>query len=71
MRKRLSAFLLVPRRGLEPPSLAAYAPQAYAYTNSATWAGVRHAQFRFAHYSETVRYLQTKPQPSLPLQELL
>ncbi len=29
---------LVPREGLEPSSLAAYAPEAYAYTNSATWA---------------------------------
>ena len=28
----------MPWRGLEPPSLAAYAPQAYAYTNSATTA---------------------------------
>lgn len=28
----------VPRRGLEPLSLAAYAPQAYLYTNSNTWA---------------------------------
>ncbi len=27
---------MVGERGLEPPSLAAYAPQAYAYTNSAT-----------------------------------
>ena len=26
----------VGRRGLEPPTLAGYAPQAYAYTNSAT-----------------------------------
>ena len=30
---------LVPRRGLEPLSLAAYAPQAYLYTNSNIWAG--------------------------------
>ena len=30
---------MVPRRGLEPPSLAALAPKASAYTNSATWAG--------------------------------
>lgn len=29
---------LVPRRGLEPLSLAAYAPQTYVYTNSTTWA---------------------------------
>lgn len=33
---QLSPF--VPRRGLEPLSLAAYAPQAYLYTNSNTWA---------------------------------
>ncbi len=36
---------LVPRRGLEPPSLAAYAPQAYAYTNSATWAILKNQIF--------------------------
>ncbi|MDQ5927748.1 MAG: hypothetical protein QG633_186 [Patescibacteria group bacterium] len=35
---RRAHLFVVPRRGLEPPSLAAYAPQAYAYTNSATWA---------------------------------
>jgi len=35
-----AAFVLVPRRGLEPLSLAAYAPQAYLYTNSNTWAKV-------------------------------
>ena len=28
--------LLVPTRGLEPPHLAAYAPQAYVYTNFTT-----------------------------------
>ena len=34
------AFLIfVPRRGLEPPRLATYAPQAYVFTNYTTWAG--------------------------------
>src|SRR6185312_13231554 len=37
---------LVPRRGLEPPRLAALVPETSASTNSATWAGalgfVRH-----------------------------
>lgn len=28
----------VPKAGLEPASLAAYAPQTYVYTNSTTWA---------------------------------
>ena len=32
------AFNEVPRAGLEPASLAAYAPQTYVYTNSTTWA---------------------------------
>ena len=30
--------LFVPRTGLEPAHLAAYAPETYASTNSATWA---------------------------------
>ena len=29
---------MVPRRGLEPPHLAAYPPQGYVYTNFTTWA---------------------------------
>jgi hypothetical protein len=29
---------VVPRPGLEPGWIAPYAPQTYAYTNSATWA---------------------------------
>ena len=32
---------LVPRPGLEPGWIAPYAPQTYAYTNSATWARTR------------------------------
>lgn len=32
---------MVPRRGLEPPRLAAHGPEPCASTNSATWAGVR------------------------------
>ena len=32
------AFSQVPRRGLEPPHLAAYPPQGYVYTNFTTWA---------------------------------
>lgn len=36
---------LVPREGFEPSSLAAYAPQTYAYSSSATWALSRHADF--------------------------
>ena len=31
---------MVPRRGLEPPRLAAHGPEPCASTNSATWAGV-------------------------------
>src|SRR5262249_31838381 len=31
-------FALVPRRGLEPPRLAALVPETSASTNSATWA---------------------------------
>ena len=52
---------VVPRRGLEPPSLAAYAPQAYAYTNSATWAfgGAAHTRSRPAYYSGPARITQT------------
>ena len=30
---------MVPRRGLEPPRLAALVPETSASTNSATWAG--------------------------------
>ena len=30
---------MVPRRGLEPPRLAAHGPEPCASTNSATWAG--------------------------------
>ena len=30
------SLILVPGRGLEPPRLAAYAPQAYAFTNYTT-----------------------------------
>ncbi len=36
--KQLRCFL-VPRRGLEPPRLAAHGPEPCASTNSATWAG--------------------------------
>ena len=32
---------MVPRRGLEPPRLAALVPETSASTNSATWAGAR------------------------------
>lgn len=35
---RFAISFLVPRRGLEPPRLAAYAPQAYVFTNYTTWA---------------------------------
>ena len=35
LKKPLSS-VLVHGRGLEPPRLAAYEPQSYAYTNSAT-----------------------------------
>ena len=31
---------MVPKGGLEPPHLTAYAPQAYVSTNSTTWANV-------------------------------
>jgi hypothetical protein len=31
-------LVLVPRRGLEPPRLAALVPETSASTNSATWA---------------------------------
>jgi hypothetical protein len=31
---------MVPRAGLEPAILSEYAPQAYAYANSATWAKI-------------------------------
>ena len=31
-------YLLVPKRGLEPPHLAAHGPEPCASTNSATWA---------------------------------
>jgi hypothetical protein len=34
----LQAFNLVPKRGLEPPRLAALVPETSASTNSATWA---------------------------------
>ncbi len=34
--EKFAKFLLVGAEGFEPSSLAAYAPEAYAYTNSAT-----------------------------------
>jgi hypothetical protein len=34
----LANHLLVPKRGLEPPHLAAHGPEPCASTNSATWA---------------------------------
>jgi hypothetical protein len=34
----LANYLLVPKRGLEPPHLAAHGPEPCASTNSATWA---------------------------------
>ena len=37
-------FYLVPRRGLEPPHLAAHGPEPCASTNSAIWA-LRSANF--------------------------
>src|SRR5690606_26318014 len=42
-KRRLGAFkrrmrMMVPRRGLEPPRLAAHGPEPCASTNSATWA---------------------------------
>ena len=33
-----NGFYVVPRRGLEPPRLAALVPETSASTNSATWA---------------------------------
>ncbi len=38
---------MVPRGGLEPPHLSAYAPQAYMYTNFITWAGVYRSESSF------------------------
>ena len=37
-RRRLAKNYVVPRRGLEPPRLAALVPETSASTNSATWA---------------------------------
>jgi hypothetical protein len=34
----LANYFLVPKRGLEPPHLAAHGPEPCASTNSATWA---------------------------------
>jgi hypothetical protein len=34
----LGIFLMVPRRGLEPPRITPLVPKTSAYTNSATWA---------------------------------
>gem|GEM_PF-4818680 len=36
--KELLSNILVPKMGLEPTHLSAYAPQAYVSTNSTTWA---------------------------------
>lgn len=36
---KVAGLFMVPRRGLEPPRLAAHGPEPCASTNSATWAG--------------------------------
>src|SRR6478736_5834554 len=40
-RPAITGTSVVPRRGLEPPRLAALVPETSASTNSATWAGAR------------------------------
>lgn len=42
--------VLVPRRGLEPPRLAAHPPQGCVYTNFTTWAFI--SLMRLAHYTK-------------------
>lgn len=39
IKKNLIAFTFVPKRGLEPPRVAALVPKTSVSTNSTTWAG--------------------------------
>lgn len=51
--RRGERYCLVPRRGLEPPSLAAYGPEPYVVANFTTWANglYFHVLFVFIYQS--------------------
>jgi hypothetical protein len=49
-----SDYLLVPKRGLEPPHLAAHGPEPCASTNSATWANRYNQDCYFSERFEAV-----------------
>jgi hypothetical protein len=53
----LANFLLVPKRGLEPPHLAAHGPEPCASTNSATWANRYSEECYFSGRFEAVNGL--------------
>ena len=56
---------LVPKGGLEPPHLTAYAPQTYVSTNSTTWANLKAQYFKPGAPSRVRTYNQRFRRPLL------